>query len=229
MTRENGVRARGGALRAAFLLPVVLCAAGCAAPGRTLRGDAARDAGTFFSASTSVPYPFKASWSGVAAAGRRSVPFILGVNASSADAETMGVYDPLGREVLLVAHAGGAATVTRGPAAGEIGDGELAPLIPPEKTVRIDAFSLSRLLAGGAAYPVGEGRAALFRDGAWGWEDGRQEVRTDPGRRFVARAEYDVSGIRITVTYPGRESPGTPRVVAIETRGARIVLRRDAE
>ena len=52
---------------------------------------------------------------------------------------------------------------------------------------------------------------------------------TDPARRLLARAEYEIGGKRVAVSYPGREGSGPPRVVAIEVRGAKMTLRRDVE
>ena len=52
---------------------------------------------------------------------------------------------------------------------------------------------------------------------------------TDPARRLLARAEYEIAGKRVAVSYPGREGSGPPRAVTIEVRGAKMTLRRDAE
>jgi hypothetical protein len=66
-------------------------------------------------------------------------------------------------------------------------------------------------------------------EGEWVLEDGRQRLFSDPSRRILSRAEYDFRGKRVTVSYPGRESPGPPSLVTIEVSGAKILLRRDRE
>jgi hypothetical protein len=66
-------------------------------------------------------------------------------------------------------------------------------------------------------------------EGEWVLDDGRQRLYSDRSRRLLSRAEYDFRGKRVTVSYPGRETPGPPLLVTVETTGAKIVLRRDRE
>jgi len=112
--------------------------------------------------------------------------------------------------------------VSRGPAADLAGFRETAPL---------DAgpVSLARILSGAPGYPVASAEAARTEDGAWSLSDGRQTLRSDPGRRFLAGAEYRVPGMRVTVDYPGRESPDPPERIVLSIRGAKFTLRRDPE
>jgi hypothetical protein len=66
-------------------------------------------------------------------------------------------------------------------------------------------------------------------DGEWVLDDGRQRLYSDRSRRLLSRAEYDFRGRRVTVSYPGRETPGPPPLVTVEISKAKIVLRRDRE
>lgn len=218
----------GGARVVAVLVPALLLAGGCAAVRHSLRGEEARAAAGFF-ASSAVPFPVVASFSGSAEISGRTVPLVAGVNARAPDRETVGVYDPLGRAVLFLDNAGGAVSVTRGPAAGEYLAGVLRRLPDGEVVLRADGFSLGRVLGGAPGFPVSDGRAARTAEGAWVLEDGPQTLFTDPSRRVLARAEYEIAGKRLAVSYPGREGSGPPRTVTIEVRGARMTLRRDAE
>jgi hypothetical protein len=71
--------------------------------------------------------------------------------------------------------------------------------------------------------------AARSGDGAWWLSDGRQTLRSDPGRRFLAGAEYRVPGMRVAVDYPGRESADPPERIVLSVRGVKFMLRRDTE
>jgi len=73
------------------------------------------------------------------------------------------------------------------------------------------------------------GEAVRTGDGAWSLSDGRQTLRSDPGRRFLAGAEYRFSGMRVTVDYPARESADPPERIVLSVRGAKFTLRRDPE
>ncbi|MGE5190358.1 MAG: hypothetical protein ACM3NF_09895 [Gemmatimonadota bacterium] len=212
----------------AVLVPALFLAGGCAATRQALRGEEARAASGFFAAAA-VPFPVVASFSGSAEISGRTVPLVAGVNSRAPDNETVGIYDPLGRAVLFLDNAGGEVSVTRGPAAGEYLAGRLRRIPDGEVVVRADGFSLGRVLAGVPGFPVADGRAGRTAEGAWVLEDGPQTLFTDPSRRVLARAEYEIAGKRIAVSYPGREEGGPPRTVTIEVRGARMTLRRDAE
>jgi hypothetical protein len=143
------------------------------------------------------------------------------VNSRAAGEETVGVYDPAGRPVLFLTNDGKRITVSRGPAAGEFPPPDLPPV--PSGPV-----SLGRVLAGAPGYPVVEGDLGGTPEGEWVLEDGRQRLFSDPSRRILSRAEYDFRGKRVTVSYPGRESPGPPLRVTVEISGAKFLLRRDA-
>jgi hypothetical protein len=71
--------------------------------------------------------------------------------------------------------------------------------------------------------------AARYEDGAWSLSDGRQTLRSDPGRRFLAGAEYRVPGMRVTVDYPGRTTADPPDRIVLSVRGVKFTLRRDTE
>ncbi len=150
------------------------------------------------------------------------IPFIAGVNSRAAAEETVGFYDPTGRPVLFLANDGARITVSRGPAAGDFPTPDLPPV--PSGPV-----SLGRILAGAPGYPVTGGDLVGTPDGEWVLENGRQRLISDPSRRILSRAEYDFRGKRVTVSYPGRESPGPPSLVTVEVSGAKILLRRDKE
>ncbi|NJD62784.1 MAG: hypothetical protein FIA93_08695 [Deltaproteobacteria bacterium] len=134
----------------------------------------------------------------------------------------MGVYDPMGRPALFLSNDGSRITVTRGPAA----EAFLPQHLP---TVPAGPVSLGRILSGAPGYAVEGGKLAGTREGEWVFEDGRQLLFSDPSRRFLLRAEYEFSGKRVAVSYPGRESAGPPPLVRLEVSGAKILLRRDAE
>jgi hypothetical protein len=170
-----------------------------------------------------VVFPVKSSFSGTAVpVAGDVVPFVAGISASSPEEETVGLYDPLGRGVAFLANDGRRLAISRGPAAELAGFGGAAPL---------DAgpVSLGRILSGAPGYTTAGGEAARFDDGAWSLSDGRQTLRSDPGRRFLAGAEYRIPGARVTVDYPGRVSADPPERIVLSVRGAEFTLRRDAE
>jgi len=225
------VRPAAGPRRAALaaLLPALLLAGGCAPGRQALRGEEARTASEFFAACEAVAFPVVASFTASAEFRGRTVPFVAGVNAQAPGLETLGLYDPLGHAVLLLDNEGGQVRVSRGPAAEEFPDAGLDRIPPAGIVVRADGLSFGRILAGAPGYPVTGGEPGRGADGAWVLSDGPQTLFTDPSRRLLARAEYEISGRRVTVSYPGREGSGPPRVVAIEARGAKMMLRRDVE
>ncbi|MGZ8447820.1 MAG: hypothetical protein ACXWWM_08605 [Candidatus Deferrimicrobiaceae bacterium] len=212
------------ALRAVAPLLAALALCGCA-PSRTIvTGPEADRAERFFAALPGrVVFPVKASFSGIAVpAGRDPIPFVAGVNASSPETETLGLYDPFGRGVAFLENDGRRLAITRGPAAESAGFRGASPL---------DAgpVSIARILSGAPGYEAAAAEAARFEDGAWSLSDGRQTLRSDPGRRFLAGAEYRLPGIRLTVDYPGRESADPPERIVLSVRGVKFTLRRDAE
>lgn len=224
------MRAATGAGRAATfaaLVPALLLAGGCAAR-HALRGEEARAASGFFAAAA-VPFPVVASFSGSAEVSGRTVPLVAGVNSRTPDRETVGIYDPFGRAVLFLDNAGGKLSVTRGPAAAEYLGDALRRVPEGEVVLGADGFSLGRVLAGGPGFPVDGGEPGRAADGAWVLEDGRQTLFSDPARRLLARAVYEIAGRRVAVSYPGRAGGGPPRTVAIESRGAKLTLWRDEE
>jgi len=176
----------------------------------------------FFASSADISFPLRASFSGVAEISGRSVPILAGLLSRTASEEILGIYDPLGHAVLFLRNEGGTVSVTRGPAAKEF---------PPEDVRPLDAgpVSLGRILSGAPGYPATGGEAGMTAGGAWVLAGKGQTLFSDPSRRLLSRAEYDISGKRVTVTYPGRESPGPPRTVTLEVMGNKVVLRRDAE
>ncbi|MBI5420083.1 MAG: hypothetical protein HZA60_08335 [Deltaproteobacteria bacterium] len=214
-------------------LPLVgaalLLGAGCAPARYRLAGEEARGAEEFFAAATALSFPIEASYSGVAEFSERVVPFVAGVNSRTPAEETVGFYDSLGRAVLFLAHDGSRVTISPGPAADELPSWYLHGI--PDGGVGLEAgpVSFGRILSGAPGYPVNGGQVGRSNDGRWVFEDGRQTLFSDPSRRLLSRAEYEISGRRVTVTYPGRESPGPPPLVTVEISGAKIVLRRDAE
>jgi hypothetical protein len=147
---------------------------------------------------------------------------VAGVSSPSPEEETVGLYDPLGRGVAFLANDGRRVAISRGPAADLAGFRFAAPL---------DAgpVSLARILSGAPGYAVAAAEAARYDDGAWSLSDGRQTLRSDPGRRFLAGAEYRLPGMRVTVDYPGRESADPPERIVLSVRGAKFTLRRDPE
>jgi hypothetical protein len=212
------------ALRAVapFLSVVALCAC---APSRTIvTGPEADRAERFFAGLPGrVVFPVKASFSGTAVpVAGDAAPFVAGVSATSPEGEMVGLYDPFGRGVAFLANDGRRVAVSRGPAADLAGFRGADP---------IDAgpVSLARILSGAPGYVVGSAEAARYEDGAWSLSDDRQTLRSDPGRRFLAGAEYRVAGMRVTVDYPGRETADPPERIVLSVRGVTFTLRRDAE
>lgn len=210
---------RFGALGVAAAL--LLC---CGCAGRGLLPEAeSREAAAFFSdAALRFSYPASSSFSGMVEKGGDAFPFIAGVNARSAADETVGLYDPLGRVVMMMRHDGASLSLEAGPVAGP-----LAPL--GGKQIPAGALSLGRILGGAPGFPVGRGEFRPGDDGGWQFSDGRQTLRTDPGRRFIAAAEYEIAGRAVTVSYPGRELASPPARVRLGAFGASIELRRDTE
>lgn len=204
---------------------VVCCAcllAGCSPIRHRLAGEEAGQASAFFASTAAVRYPVVASFSGVAEIRGRVLPLVAGVRSEGPSEDAVGIYDSLGRAVLFLENHEGRLTLSRGPAAGEFLPRDLPSLFA-------GPVSVGRILTGAPGYPVGEGETGRTNGGAWVFRDDRQLLVSDPGRRVVARAEYDLSGKRIAVTYPDREPAGPPARVEVELPGARILLRRDAE
>lgn len=220
-----------------FRLPVLLLAAaagavflgGCAPARRGIAGEERRSASEFFAAAAAVSFPIEASFSGIAEIYGRAVPFVAGVSSRGPGDESAGIYDPLGRGVIFLANGGGRLAVTRGPAGADFLTGDLPRI--PDGGLALDAgpVSVGRILAGAPAFPVTGGTPARTGDGGWVLEDGRQTLYSDPSRRVLARAVYEISGRRLTVSYPDRASPAPPRLVRVELFGTKIVLRRDTE
>ena len=209
------------------LLPLVACAAllaaaGCA-PSRTiLTGPEGEQAARFFARiEKEAPFPLKASFSGIARPrGRDALPFIAGVNAPGPASETLGLYDPMGGAVAFLANDGRALALSRGPMA------HLAEL-KEDATLHPGPVSLARILSGAPGFPVVGGEAARDRDGRWVFSDERQTLFSDPGRRFLSRAEYRVGDVEATVEYPERTEAAPPAGIAMKVRGMSISLRRD--
>jgi len=217
--------ARGGRRFLAASLPfalLVAAGAGCAPVRQRLIGEEARTAATFFVSTADVSFPLRASFSGIAELSGRTVPFLAGLSSRNAADEILGVYDPMGRAVLFLRNDGGNVSVTRGPAAGDFPPGDIRP-------VDAGPLSVGRILSGAPGYPVDGGETARAADGGWILAGREQTLFSDPSRRLLSRAEYDISGKRVIVTYPGRDSPEPPRTVEVEVLGNRIVLRRDAD
>ena len=222
---KNHPAARIGGRFLAACVPVLLFVAagtGCAPARQRLVGEEARAASTFFVSTADVCFPIRASFSGIAELSGRPVPFLAGLSSRTASEEILGFYDPMGRAVLFLRNEGGNVSVTRGPAADEFPPGNIRPL---------DAgpVSLGRILSGAPGYPVDGGEVGRAPDGSWVLAGRGQTLFSDPSRRLLSRAEYDISGKRVTVTYPGRDSRGPPRTVEVEVMGNRILLRRDGE
>lgn len=203
---------------------LAFAAAGCAPSRTVLTGPEGGRAEAFFAGQfTAVAFPVKASFSGVMVPFLRdAVPFVAGINARTAAEETVGLYDPMGRGVLFLANDGRRVEVSPGPAADLLGFRGAQPLASGD-------ISVARILSGGPGYPVSGGEAARDPDGGWSLTDGRQTLHSDPGRRFLARAEYRLPGMNVEVSYPDRDSAGPPPRLALSIRGARITLRRDEE
>jgi hypothetical protein len=203
-------------------LVVLLLAGGCAVRGRLPDGESRAAAAFFTAVEGAVPFPEKASFSGVATYGDDAYPFIAGVTSLAPSEETVGFFDPLGHALLTISNDGSALAVSSGPDAGLLSalDGRRLAAGP---------VSLGRILSGAPGYPVGKGEFLRGGDGGWRLEDGRQTLSTDPGRRWVSLAVYSLGGRTLTVSYPGRETAEKPRTVELEGFGAKIVLRRDEE
>lgn len=219
---EAGHRVFPYAAAALFGASALFLAAGCAPSRHLLAGSEERGARELFAAAAAVDFPVESTFSGVAEASGRSYPFIAGVSSRGPAEETVGVYDLLGGPVMFLSNDGRTVAVSRGPAAGKFPPPDLPPF-------RAEKFSLGRVLTGAPGYPADGGEAGRTPDGLWVLEDGRQALYTDPGRRFLSRAEYEFSGRKVAVTYPGREAPGPPLLISIEVSGTRIILRRDEE
>jgi len=209
------------------LLPFLACAAllaaaGCAPSRTVLTGPEGAQAARFFARlEKEAPFPVKASFSGIARPrGRGALPFIAGVNAPGPASETLGLYDPTGVAVAFLANDGRALTVSRGPMA------ELAELKADMK-LHPGPVSLARILTGAPGFPVSGGEASRDRDGRWVLSDERQTLFSDPGRRFLSRAEYRVGDVEATVEYPERSDAAPPGVIAMKVRGIPISMRRD--
>ena len=213
-------------MRPRLLAPLLaVVALSACAPSRTIvTGPEADRAERFFSGLPGhVVFPVKASFSGTAVSVAGDVvPFVAAVSAASPEEETAGLYDPLGRGVAFLENDGRRMAISRGPAADLAGFRGAAPL-------SAGPLSLARVLSGAPGYAVSAAEAARYEDGAWALSDGRQTLRSDPGRRFLAGAEYRVPGMRVTVDYPGRESPDPPERIVLAVRGVTFTLRRDAE
>ena len=212
-------------LRTVAPLLAVLALCGCAPSPAIVTGPEADRAECFFAGLPGrVGFPVKASFSGTAVpVAGNVVPFVAGVSAPSPGEETLGLYDPLGRGVAFLANDGRRVSISRGPAADLAGFRGAAPL---------DAgpVSLARILSGAPGYELAPAaEAGRYEDGAWSLSDGRQTLRSDPGRRFLAGAEYRVPGMRVTVDYPGRVSADPPERIVLSVRGAKFTLRRDPE
>jgi hypothetical protein len=220
----TGERRGGAAFVAACALfaLVVATGSGCAPSRQLLVGQEARAAAAFFASASDVSFPLRASFSGVAELRGSTVPFVAGLSSRAASEETLGFYDSMGRAVMFLENREGRISVARGPAAREF---------PPENIRPVDAgpVSLGRILSGGAGYPVSGGETGRTADGEWVYAGRGQTLFSDPSRRLLSRAEYDISGKRVTVTYPGRDTSGPPRRVEVEVMGNRVVFQRDTE
>lgn len=218
------------AVRPLLALAVLSLAGGCAPSLQGLAGDEAGRAASFFAAAGDVRYPVAGSWSGVMTFLGDTVPFVAGVNAPSSLAESAGIFDPLGRAVLLIQGNSAGMTVSPGPAADQLLDGIVGRRLECPAWLDTGPFSVARILSGAPGYPV-RGPAAFSRgaDGEWVLEDGTQTLRSDPGRRHLAEADYRFGSRRVRVKYPGRDGPSPPRQVTIDLPGGRIELRRDEE
>ena len=217
---------RNGRFRAAVsvcsIASALLLVSGCASVRHRISGEEAREAREFFTSAAALPFPFTASYSGVAETSGRVLPFVAGVSARSPAEETVGFYDPLGGPVLFLANDGSIVTVSRGEAAGEFPPPGMKPF--PSGQV-----SLGRILAGAPGYPVEEGDLDKTPEGEWVFGNRRQRLFSDPLRRLLMRAEYDFAGKRVVVSYPERDMTGPPPLVKVEVSGAKILLRRDVE
>lgn len=221
MRDPRGARSRAAAFLCAIAASLSL-ASGCAPAFQRISGEEERGAREFFAAAAALPFPIEATYSGVAEVSGRTLPFVAGVNSRSPAEETVGFYDPLGGPVLFLANDGTRVTFSRGSAAGEFPPANLPPF-------RSGPVSIGRILFGAPGYPVEAGDLGRTPEGGWIYRDGRQRLYSDSPRRLLSRAEYDLPGKRVVVSYPERETPGPPPLVKVEVSGAKIVLRRDAE
>ncbi|MCL1925609.1 MAG: hypothetical protein FWF95_00540 [Syntrophorhabdaceae bacterium] len=208
-------------------VPLLLLAAlsvllsGCL-PSRTLLKDSeAAQARLFFARiAEEAVFPVTASFSGVARPeGRGPMPFLAGVNAASPGSEKLGLYEPMGGAVAFISNDGSLISVIRGP---------MADLAGLDRDIRIaaESVSLGRILSGAPGHEVSGGEVALGDNGGWIFTDGRQTLFSDPGRGFLAKAEYRLGGVKATVEYPDR-SLAPPRVISIAVRGMNVSLQRD--
>jgi len=214
-----------GKARVPLLLLAVLSVLtyGCT-PSRTLLKDPeAAQARSFFARiAEEAAFPVTASFSGVArSAVREPMPFIVGVNAASPDSEKLGLYEPMGGAVAFLASDGNVISMTRGPMADLAGLGR-------DTWIATGPVSLGRILSGAPGYSVSGagGEAVRGGDGGWILAEGRQTLFSDPGRGFLAKAEYRLGGVKATVEYPDR-SVAPPRVISVVVRGMSISLQRD--
>ena len=200
----------------------LVLAAGCAPGLHRLAGEEARGAREFFVGAAAVSFPIEASFTGVAEVSGKVYPCIAGVRSRTPSEETVGFYDPLGVPILFLSNDGTRVTVSRGTAAGEFPP----PGFPP---VPAGPVSLGRILSGAPGYSPDGGELGRTPEGELVLEDRRQRLFSGPSRLLLLRAEYEISGKEIEVSYPGRELPGPPQIIKIEISGAKIVLRRDTE
>lgn len=215
---------RGPRLLLAPLLAGLAFLAACAPARPLLTGPEGEEAARFFARMTEgAEFPVKASFSGVARSrGRDAMPFIAGVNAPSPAAETLGLYDPAGGAVAFLSNDGRTLELSRGPM------GELAGSWKGRK-LAAGPISLGRILSGAPGYPVTGGETTRGDGGGWVLSDDRQTLHSDPGRRFLARAEYRLGGVEAAVEYPGRDSAAPPVRIEAASHGTTISLRRDPE
>lgn len=206
---------------ATLLLAAALLLPGCAGRG-VLPEPESRDASAFFAGASSAPIAPASSFSGVAETGGGTFPFVAGIRSAGGEAESLGIFDPLGRLALMVSNDGATVSIEAGPVAGALSalDGKKAPA---------GGVSLGRILQGAPGYPVSGGDLRRSGDGGWILSDGRQTLVTDSGRRFLSRAEYEIAGKTVKVSYPGREAATVPPLVRAAVNGASIELRRDVE
>jgi len=182
--------------------------------------DVAKARSFFASIAEEATFPVAASFSGVArSAGRGPMPFIVGINAVSPDSEKLGFYEPMGGAIAFLANTGGVISITRGPMANLAGLGR-------DGMIAAGPISLGRILSGAPGYSVSGGEAMLGKDGGWILADGNQTLFSDPGRSFLAKAEYRFVGVKTTVEYPDRSS-APPQVISVAVRGMSVLLRKD--
>ena len=205
-----------------FLCLAALAGAGCAPSRAVLTGPEGDQATRFFARLTEeAAFPVKATFSGIARPrGRDAMPFIGGVNASGPASEALGLYDPMGGAVAFLANDGRVLALTRGPNADLAGLREDAKL-------KAGPVSLGRILSGAPGFPVSGGEASRGEDGRWVLADERQTLYSDPGRRFLEKAEYRAGIMEATVEYPERSSAAPPAGITFAVRGLEITLRRD--